>query len=171
MSDEAFHQLRNIGLRSNNIEMTKMIGHLEREISSLQSKVSIAESELQAEKDRNKQLQAEIENLRRQVREYNLLLSKPMLEIAKKNGNFAATYNAQQEILADWMVSQKAFKELAIEFGGELGFSADQVIATGTTKKADVLDCKNNPDHNTNADHEFFKQHIPALKQKIQKGG
>jgi hypothetical protein len=82
---------------------------------------------------------------------YRTLLSKPMLEIAEANGAFKQTYEMQMAFVADWMVSQKAFKELAIEFGEKQGLTAQEVIEMGKDKAIDVLENKNNPIHITNA--------------------
>lgn len=83
--------------------------------------------------------------------EYENLLSQPMHVIAEKNQNFKETYEEQQTLLADWMVSQKAFKELAIQFGLEKGMDSSEVIEMGLDKKIDVLENRNEPEHNTNA--------------------
>ncbi len=82
--------------------------------------------------------------------EYENLLSQPMHVIAEKNENFKETYEEQQTLLADWMVSQKAFKELAIQFGLEKGLEPQDVIEMGLDKKIDVLEDKHEPSHNTN---------------------
>ena len=82
--------------------------------------------------------------------EYEELLAQPMHVIAQQNENFKETYEEQQTILADWMVSQKAFKELAVQFGAEKGYTTEQVIEMGLDKKIDVLEDKNDPSHNTN---------------------
>ncbi len=82
--------------------------------------------------------------------EYENLLSQPMHIIAEKNQNFKEAYEEQQTLLADWMVSQKAFKELAIQFGLEKGLEVEEVIEMGLDKKIDVLQDKHEPSHNTN---------------------
>lgn len=46
------------------------------------------------------------------------------------------------ELLADWMVSQKAFKELAIQFGIEKGLTPTEVHQMGLNKELDVLENK-----------------------------
>ncbi len=82
--------------------------------------------------------------------EYEALLSKPFHEIAQKNGNFKVAYEQQMEFLAEWMVSQKAFKELAIEFGFDAhGYTPQQVIEMGLDKSIDVLEDRHDPSHNT----------------------
>ena len=73
-----------------------------------------------------------------------------------------------KQFIADWIVSQKAFKELAMEYGSQLGFSPKEVGQLGMAKKMDVLNCKHDPSHGTNADSDFLKVHAPALKKKIQ---
>ena len=68
------------------------------------------------------------------------LLTKDMLEIANENGDFKETYHKQQELLGNWMVSQRAFKEIAIKFGLEMGKTKEEVVAEGNATKIKVLD-------------------------------
>ena len=87
---------------------------------------------------------------------YSRLLAKPMAEIAAENHKFKETYEKQMELLADWMVSQKAFKELAIQFGIEKGLTSDEVVEMGKNKKMDVLENKHEEQHNTNVSDSLF---------------
>lgn len=98
---------------------------------------------------------------------YRNLLAKPMLEIAKANGDFRKTYEMQMTFVAEWMVSQKAFKELAIEFGAEKGYTPEQVIEMGLDKEIDVLEDKNDPSHNTNVGNS--RDIKPRKDQLIEK--
>lgn len=95
-------------------------------------------------------LNNELRQAKEQVEDYEYLLCKPMQEIARLNSDFRKTYEEQQTIMAQWMVSQKAFKELAIQFGFEKGLTAEETIKIGREKDIDVLEDKNNPEHNTN---------------------
>jgi uncharacterized small protein (DUF1192 family) len=88
--------------------------------------------------------------LRNEVARLNGLLNKPLAEISQEHSGFAKNYEAQMETMAEWMVSQKSFKELAIELGTKNGLSIDDVIKQATVKKLDVLDNKNEESHNTN---------------------
>jgi len=106
----------------------------------------------------NVQLQQAVAKLQGENQYYRQLLCKPMAEIAEKNNNFKETYEKQMEIMADWMVSQKAFKELAIQFGFEKGQSAKETIKQAKNIKTSVLQGKNDPEHKTNAD-EFIIKH------------
>ena len=123
----------------------------------------------------DQQVSRELQNLREQVsilsednKYYSKLLAKPMVEIAQENKNFKETYEKQMELLADWMVSQKAFKELAIQFGIEKGLTPDEVIDMGLNKKLDVLDNKNDQSHKTNSNTiDGIEQYIDALKRKF----
>ena len=103
--------------------------------------------------DKYNALLAEMETLKK-------LLAQPMREIAKQNDDFKKTYKNEMEFLADWMVSQKAFKELAIQYGNKLGIQPEEVIAQGISLKQHVLKGENNPSHNTNAD-EFILFYSP----------
>ena len=90
-----------------------------------------------------------------------------MLEIAQQNGNFKQTYEKQMLLMADWMVSQKAFKELAIEFGFDDGLQPDEVIKMGLDKEIDVLNNKHDPSHKSNStDGNVIAPHRDKLIKK-----
>lgn len=59
-------------------------------------------------------------------------------------------FEDQQLLLAEWMVSQKAFKELAIELGREKGWTVSEVIGRGNDKKPGVLNDGHEQAHGTN---------------------
>lgn len=106
-----------------------------------------------------------VKQLEEEVEFYKNLLSKPMAEIASKNENFKETYRVQQELLANWMVSQKAFKELAIDLGLELGKEKEEIIDEGFKNKQKVLN--NQTKHDNNAiDSSIIRPHIETLKNK-----
>lgn len=97
-------------------------------------------------------LNNELREAKDQLEDYEYLLCKPLHEIASLNADFRKAYEEHQTMMAKWMVSQKAFKELAIQFGLEKGIDSDSVIEMGNNKKTDVLDNKNKKEHGTNAD-------------------
>ena len=100
---------------------------------------------------------------------YKKLLAKPMVEIAEENHDFKKAYETQMELLAEWMVSQKAFKELAIQFGIEKGLTSDKVIEMGLNKTIDVLENKNDPSHKTNSsDLTTMQEEVDRLKLKAK---
>ena len=110
-------------------------------------------------------MKRQLSNAEDTAEEYEQLLCKPMLEIAHQNGDFKQTYEKQMEIMADWMVSQKAFKELAIEFGFDDGLQPEEVIQMGKEKKIDVINNNNDPSHKTNSNNiKGIEHYIDSLK-------
>lgn len=88
-----------------------------------------------------------------------------MEEIAAANGDFKATFEKQQEIIADWIVSQKAFRELAYEFGEKLGLSQDQVREMVPEKKKAVLNNETKYNNNIN----FVLECNDIRKEEVEK--
>ncbi|MDO9419977.1 MAG: hypothetical protein Q7T66_04865 [Herminiimonas sp.] len=80
--------------------------------------------------------------LKEEVEAYEKLLCGPMLDIAKKNGKFKQTYEKQQELMAQWMLSQKAFKEIALQYGKKLGISPDEVLKEFDVVQENLLNNK-----------------------------
>lgn len=114
-------------------------------------------------------LREELRQTKEQLEDYEYLLCKPMHEIARLNGDFKKTYEEQQTLFADWMISQKAFKELAIQFGFEKGLTAEDTIKKGIEMEIDVLEDKHNPKHNTNVgDSTIIGPRKDKLIQKIK---
>lgn len=112
--------------------------------------------------------QQEISQLQAENQYYRSLLCQPMSVIAEKDKNFKQTYEKQQQLMADWIVSQKAFKELAIEFGFEDGLSVEEVVEMGNKKKLDVLDNKHDPKHGTNANGvNTLEDRIEATRERV----
>ena len=110
-----------------------------------------------------------IKNLEEEVNFYKSLLAKPMVEIASKNENFKETYKIQQELLANWMVSQKAFKELAIDFGIQLGKTKEEIIFDAVENKNAVLNNKTKYDNNVEGSEIITPEIIESLKLKNKK--
>ena len=109
--------------------------------------------------------------LNAEIRKYKALLSKPMEEIAAANGDFKATFEKQQEIIADWIVSQKAFRELAYEFGEKLGLSQDEVRAQVKDKKKDVLNDTTKYGNNASSSINQFELSESTIQKQKEKAG
>jgi hypothetical protein len=98
---------------------------------------------------------------------------KKLKEVEKDLDYFKSklhTYKNERELMADWMVSQKAFKELAIRFGFEKKLTTEEVIQQAEEIKIEVLDNKNEESHKTNADTEFLEHHKENVRAKIISG-
>lgn len=100
---------------------------------------------------------------------YRALLSKPMLEIAKVNENFKETYFKQQEILAEWMVNQKAFKEIMLKIALENGKSEEEVMIEVENAKIKVLNNETEFGNNfvANEDDKWAVFYAPRVKSKM----
>jgi hypothetical protein len=73
-----------------------------------------------------------------------------------------------QNNLAQWMLSQKAFKETAIQIGLAHGMRIENIICKAQSLKLDVLENKNNRFHGTNAnDSKFLASIAEELKKNI----
>ncbi|RSK77886.1 hypothetical protein EJ774_21265 [Pandoraea apista] len=92
-------------------------------------RASFAAGDLAFSQSHNATLEEEIEDLKREVDRLNTLLGSPLHVIADKHQKFRASYMQQQETMANWMVSQQAFKNLAYQLADELGLSDEEVAA------------------------------------------
>lgn len=75
-----------------------------------------------------------------ELQEYDELLARPMKEIAERHGAFRETYEKQQLLLAEWIISQKAFKELASKYGEKLGLSNEEIEADLDKAKPKIVE-------------------------------
>lgn len=81
-----------------------------------------------------------------ELQEYDELLSKPLHEIAARHGTFRERYEEQQTLLAQWIVSQRAFKQLAKEYGEKLGLSEEEITNNFKDTKVKVTNDLSNTD-------------------------
>lgn len=111
--------------------------------------------------EKNKKLEAE--NLF-----YKNLLTKPMNEIAALNGDFKETYQEQQTSLGEWIVSQRAFKEIAVKLGLQLDKNKEQVIKEGNEAEIKVLNNETEYGNNfkTEQNSEWADFYAPRIKAK-----
>ena len=144
--------------------------HVAENLNIAHHNIAHLKNELDQAVEINKELFQAAMKYKEEAESYQKLLTKPMAEIAEANRSFKETYEAQMELLADWMVSQKAFKELAIQFGIEKGLTYDEVIKMGLDKKIDVLENRHDVSHNTNVgDSVYIGPRAEKLKNKIKK--
>ena len=143
--------------------------HVAENLNIAHHNIAHLKNELDQAVEINKELFQAAMKYKEEAEYYQKLLAKPMDEIAKANRSFKETYEAQMELLADWMVSQKAFKELAIQFGIEKGLTPDEIRDMGIKKKSDVLLNNNNPSHKTNSsDLTTMQEEVNKLKLKAK---
>lgn len=109
----------------------------------------------------------DLDDLRSQ---YARLLGRPLKEIAAVTGNlnpaFKKNYDALMLDTADWALSQKANRELAIRLGTRLGMTVEEVTEMAMEIRDDVLNERNPAEHMTNASDENL---IVAYKAELNK--
>lgn len=69
----------------------------------------------------------QIKALNETLAEQESMLTMPAMEVAKKTGRFAEVYLSQQKMLAEWMVSQRGWKKLAIIGMKNKGMSDEEI--------------------------------------------
>ncbi|NMV41762.1 hypothetical protein [Ralstonia insidiosa] len=102
-------------------------------LEEAQNKAGMEEAAWEFERRRRVELEEE-------VKQYKMLLSKPLHEIAAQNDNFRGAYEKQQEMLSNWVLSQRAFKELAMKYGALAGKTPEEIQAEGMAAKETILD-------------------------------
>ena len=143
--------------------------HVAENLNIAHHNIAHLKNELDQAVEINKELFQTAIKYKEEAEYYKKLLTKPMAEIAQANRSFKETYEAQMELLADWMVSQKAFKELAIQFGIEKGLTPDEIRDMGIKKESDVLLDKHNSSHKTNSsDLTTMQEEVDRLKLKAK---
>lgn len=143
--------------------------HVGENLNIAHHNIARLKNELDQAVEINKELFQAAMKYKEEAEYYKKLLTKPMAEIAQANRSFKKTYEAQMELLADWMVSQKAFKELAIQFGIEKGLTPDEIRDMGIKKESDVLLDKHNSSHKTNSsDLTTMQEEVDRLKLKAK---
>ena len=144
--------------------------HVAENLNIAHHNIAHLKNELDQAVEINKKLFQATIKYKEEAEYYKKLLAKPMAEIAQANRSFKETYEKQMELLAEWMVSQKAFKELAIQFGIEKGLTSDEVIKMGRDKEIDVLENRHDVSHNTNVgDSVYIGPRVEKLKNKLKK--
>ena len=144
--------------------------HVAENLNIAHHNIAHLKNELDQAVEINKELFQAVMKYKEEAEYYQKLLTKPMAEIAQANRSFKETYEAQMDLLAEWMASQKAFTELAIQFGIEKGLTSDEVIKMGLDKKIDVLENRHDVSHNTNVgDSVYIGPRVERLKNKLKK--
>ena len=112
--------------------------------------------------EKNRQLQQANEKLESDNAFLESLFTLPMHQMAEKNPHFKASHDAQQLILAKWILSQKAYAETAFVIGTAAGKSAEEINAIYKDSVSSVL--ANATKHNNNAvGNPVLKAHADSI--------
>lgn len=120
---------KSISDASNHAEQIRSIQHHDTMMRHYDKEIARHEREAE-QANANKKIKSEknrTDAVEHQATFYQMLLNKPFSEISKHNAIFARSYYTLEQTLSDWILSQKAFKELAYDMGAKLGYSEDLV--------------------------------------------
>lgn len=155
--DKNEQNARKISNQNNEIyDKNTEIGKLKKQLKDTEEKLAKAKQandvpewkvrELYKQQSLNKELQKEIDY-------YKSLLTKPMLEIAKQDKRFKINYEKQQAILSKFIIESSAMKELAQQYGIELGKSDEDFSQNLDNARDKVLN--NESDFGNNVDQSI----------------
>jgi len=162
------------GLEALNIELASLKGSVEHQkkmAASLDKELSVYSDYLEREKNA-------YTNKNGKPIPPEGLLGEPFLHIASQHQGFKNRLINEHVVFVDWIVSQKAFKELAIEFGEHLGISKDETIKKAHSNEEGVLNNTFIAEHKTRISDigleevtgsEIANETITNLKKKIKK--
>lgn len=120
--------------------------------------------------DENAALTAELNKYKQQANEFRSLLSRPMREIADMSGDFKKAYELQQQMLAEWIMGQKAYKETAMQLGMALDMTPEQVQSMAAPNYTAVLE--NRTEHGNDASsNPHLADHASAILALRKKNG
>lgn len=126
-------------------------------------------AELEQER-KDKATADEILALKNKIKSYEDLLSRPMKEIAQANDDFKKTYDHQQQMLAEWIMGQKAYRETAMQLGMSLDLTTEQVQKMAAPNYTAVLE--NRTEHGNNASSSpTLAAHASAILALRKKNG
>lgn len=175
--DKNEQNARKISNQNNEIyDKNTEIGKLKKQLKDTEEKLAKAKQandvpewkvrELYKQQSLNKELQKEIDY-------YKSLLTKPMLEIAKQDKRFKINYEKQQAILSKFIIESSAMKELAQQYGIELGKSDEDFSQNLDNARDKVLnsesDFGNNVDQSIVSAIEKDKHNLIEEELRLQR--
>lgn len=121
-------------------EAAREADSLRIETGSLAAKIEFLKKELEQAQRMQRKAEMETATYKKEADAFRGLLSKPMKEIADMSGDFKKTYELQQQMLAEWIMGQKAFKETAMQLGMKVGKTPEEVQQMATQNANAVLE-------------------------------
>jgi len=138
--------------------LKKNLAH-DQALESQSQTIKNQSAEIERQKAGISRQKLKIKGLESDIEYYRSLLLKPMHEIAQNNKGFREQFDGQMEILASWMLSAKAFRELSFQLGAEKGLSRSEVLQLVKDMKTGVMDRLFESSNETNAD-DFMSKYV-----------
>jgi hypothetical protein len=158
------------GLLAENLGKNDLIRGAEARSRYAESKANEKEHEAEMAQIKLRKAKDEITRLQQENEAYKNLLSRPMKEIAEISGDFKKTYDMQQQLLAEWIMGQKAYRETAMQLGMALDMTPEQVQKVAAPNYTAVLE--NRTQHGNNADESpLLNNHAASILAIRKKNG
>lgn len=156
------------GLLAENFGKNDLVRSADSRANQAEARASDAEHHARFNQLKIDRLEAEAKNLKEENRMYKELLSRPMREIAEVSGAFRKTYFEQQQLLAEWIMGQKAYKETAMQLGMALDMTPDQVQNVAAPNYTAVLENRTQHGNNGSASPTLANHaaNILAIRKK-----
>lgn len=153
-ANDAQHEARMAGIEAK--ELAYQVRMLKKQLAEKEQEAALAN--------------AKANTYKKEAEAFRGLLSRPMKEIADMSGDFKKTYELQQQLLAEWIMGQKAYKETAMQLGMALDIPPEQVQKLAAPNYTAVLE--NRTQHGNNADtNPLLAEHACAIIAMRKKNG
>lgn len=166
------------GLLAENIGKNDLVRNADARARAAEFEKDDAEHEAEMAQIKLRKATDEIIALKNRNQELENLLSRPLKQIAQEHPEFKDNYEAvinaykeaQDEILADWVLSQKAYKETAMLLGFQVGKAPEEVVKMADQQRDTVLN--NQSEHGNNASTSpLLSRHAEAIIAMRKKNG
>ena len=119
---------------------------------------------------RVERLENELRQSKQEVQVHRALLSRPMKEIADVSSDFKKTYELQQQMLAEWILAQRAYHETATKIGIEVGKTPEDIRQMASQNANAVLE--NRTEHGNNSTTiPLLAEYASAILEARKKSG
>ncbi|WP_374510447.1 hypothetical protein [Niveibacterium sp.] len=158
------------GLLAENLGKNDLVRSADSRANQAEARASDAEHDARLNQLKVSRLEAEKKKLQEENAMYRELLSRPMREIAEISGEFRKTYIEQQQMIAEWILAQRAYKETATAIGIEIGKSAEEIKNLAARNANAILENKSMHGNNA-ADTPLLADHAATILAIRKKNG
>lgn len=142
-TESAINDIKRKGLEST-IESLKRNNAEQEAIRKIQDSSAAAEKQrekdhLNAVKDAKLNVTAQLRRAENELTFHKNLIATNPATVANHSPEFKKEYMRECDLLSEWMMSQKGFKDIANKFGEKLGYSEQEVRKMATTSGIDIM--------------------------------
>lgn len=108
--------------------------------------------------------------VQRKICFYEELLKHNVETIATHSKDFEKTLSRELDLMSKWMLSQKGFKEIALQFGSILGLSIDEILDKATLKSIEVANDLQKSNSDTSNYSLSNNDRLERVKELVKNG-